>query len=139
MMKHKNMSISTAVYSVVFSLAIVLLANLGAYFVVSMTTSATNPYGYMVSVVKERNAVSGVERSLEGFPILLFLFPIITALIIFAINRFKLKVNQKLTTVITILAFIAVLISVVLFACDYYENYGKNLTKVYLENGVFIP
>ena len=138
-MKHKDKSISTTVISVVFSLAVVLMALCGSYYAVNMTTSATNPYGYMVSVVKERNAVSGLERSMEGFPIILYLLPIVTALIIFVINRFKLKRSFKLTIILTIFAFIVVLITVVCFAYDYYENYGRNLTKVYLENGVYIP
>jgi len=138
-MKHKDKSISTTVISVVLSLAVVLMALCGSYYAVNMTTSATNPYGYMVSVVKERNAVSGLERSMEGFPIILYLLPIVTALIIFVINRFKLKRSFKLTIIITLFAFIVVLITVVCFAYDYYENYGRNLTKVYLENGVYIP
>lgn len=138
-MKHKDKSISTTVISVVLSLAVVLMALCGSYYAVNMTTSATNPYGYMVSVVKERNAVSGLERSMEGFPIILYLLPIVTALIIFVINRFKLKRSFKLTIILTIFAFIVVLITVVCFAYDYYENYGRNLTKVYLENGVYIP
>lgn len=76
------------------------------------------------------------QHSLEGFPLLLCLCSIlVVSVLLFVFTRFCIGVSRKKAVVGTIVVFIIMIISIVLFAADYYRrDFKANVDYLYTLN-----
>ena len=76
------------------------------------------------------------QHSLEGFPLLLCSCSIlVVSVLLFVFTRFCIGVSRKKAVVGTIVVFIIMIISIVLFAADYYRrDFKANVDYLYTLN-----